>query len=130
MHAILRELSVSAGVTIQNNATVVTASSGAHSHYTDSTETPPCSITLANGETLFADVIVGADGPFSAVRRTVETDNMFPHVPVWDGIVRFVGQIPMEAMLVDEDLCDEDMTFRTPIWCGAPDSAIGQSQTL
>ncbi|PSR82688.1 hypothetical protein PHLCEN_2v5975 [Hermanssonia centrifuga] len=61
VHRLLYTLAIVAGAKIQFGATVTSVTPG----------DPKPSVTLATGETLMADVIIGADGSTSMVRRMV-----------------------------------------------------------
>ncbi|THG93332.1 hypothetical protein EW026_g7877 [Hermanssonia centrifuga] len=61
VHRLLHTLAIAAGAKIQFGATVTSVTPG----------DPKPLVTLATGETLMADVIIGADGSTSMVRRMV-----------------------------------------------------------
>ncbi|THG94300.1 hypothetical protein EW026_g7146 [Hermanssonia centrifuga] len=61
VHRLLHTLAIAAGAKIQFGATVTSVTPG----------DPKPSVTLATGETLTADIVIGADGPTSMVRRMV-----------------------------------------------------------
>ncbi|KAI0317883.1 FAD/NAD-P-binding domain-containing protein [Amylostereum chailletii] len=121
---ILRRLALSEGVEIVHGAVVAFASpalSNPDSRAEPRTDASRPSITLTDGRTLYADVIIGADGPLSAVRRCVEEEPTIPH---WDGCIYFSGVIPMKDLESEEDLNNQDI-MSGYIWCGAHNAANG-----
>ncbi|KAI0317884.1 hypothetical protein OF83DRAFT_1171604 [Amylostereum chailletii] len=125
LHTMLRGLALSVGVEVVPDAQVVSASpapSAPGTHQNPLTAASRPSVNLRGGEKLFADVIVGADGPFSVVRQSVETE---PTVPRWDGSIHFSGVIPMKTLDEEEDLRNEDIARGDPLWCGAHNAVIG-----
>lgn len=62
MHELLLKLAIDAGVQVDFNAEVVGVD-----------PSQPC-VTLTTGEKIGADIIVGADGSFSAIRRIIMDD--------------------------------------------------------
>ncbi|KAI0730565.1 FAD/NAD(P)-binding domain-containing protein [Earliella scabrosa] len=106
---LLHTLAVGAGARIDLNTEVVSISQGTSS-------SPNPSVTLANGEVLSADLLIGADGTKSMVR-----DAAFPneiHVKP-SGLTIYTGIVSREDMLKDEELRPLVLSEETwPIWLG------------
>ena len=88
------------------------------------------SVTLATGEVLNADVVVGADGARGVVRRhvaeaealreglcTLEGDR-----PRSTGLVHLMGTVPLSELSAG---LREDPIIASGVWCGAGESAVG-----
>jgi salicylate hydroxylase len=88
---IVHELAVSAGAKIDFGATVTAVSPG----------DPNPSVTLDNEEVLTADVVIGADGPRSIVRRLVAEDEEDAQT---EGHTVLTGVVPAEYLLQHPDL--------------------------
>ncbi|KAJ5550541.1 Monooxygenase FAD-binding [Penicillium sp. DV-2018c] len=76
----------------------------------------PASVTLLTGETLHADVVIGADGIKSTVRSVLLEDSTINAVPTGDAAYRIM--LPRETMLQDPELkslVDEPQATR---WLG------------
>lgn len=88
------KLAVEAGATVRFNTEVTSIHQG-------SDEIPNPSVTLANGDVLTADVLIGADGYKSQVRDIVleEEDNARPA-----GMTLYTGVVNAEDMLKDPEL--------------------------
>lgn len=92
MHRLLYDLAVSKGAEVIFNANVTAVTPGE----------PKPSITLASGEVHTADIVIGADGPNSFVRKTVLVDD--PPEGQASGYSVLGAIIPGEAMSKDSDL--------------------------
>lgn len=71
------------------------------------------SIKLASGEVHSADIVIGADGHQSIVRRTIEEVPEAPRT----GRVVYNGVIPHATMMADERL-KEVTRIGFPVWMG------------
>ena len=92
MHRLLYDLAASAGAEITFGAAVTAVAPGE----------PKPSITLASGEVLEADIVIGADGPNSFVRETVlGEDNEEGKI---SGYSCFGAVIPGERLVNDPEL--------------------------
>ena len=91
---LLHRVATDAGATIHFNTEVVSIQSGS-----GSAQSP--SVTLADGTVLAADVIVGADGSKSIVRKALsgEEDDVES-----DGLTIYTGVVDAEKMLEDPEL--------------------------
>ncbi|KAI0314973.1 hypothetical protein OF83DRAFT_1134160, partial [Amylostereum chailletii] len=118
---LLRRLALSAGVEIIHDSCAQAVSVSSTNPAIPGTNQPSPSVTLANGQTLHADVVVGADGSFSIVRRSVEDR---PTLPTWDGTLNFATVIPMEEIRRDEDTNKDEVTHGWPLWCGNNNAAF------
>ena len=88
---LLYRLATEAGAQVEFGVTVTDVQPG----------DPEPSVTLADGRTLMADLVIGADGPTSIVRRTViEMDDEAEP----SGYTAFGGIIPASEMLKDSEL--------------------------
>lgn len=83
------------------------------------------SISLASGEVVFADVVIGADGSGSVVRQAVEVT---PKAPRMAGVV-YSGSISLQTMQSDEHLKDV-LKIRLPIWMGNGYYAHGEIRAV
>lgn len=90
----LYKLATEAGATVRFNTEVTSIQQG-------SASIPNPSITLANGDVLTADILIGADGYKSQVRDVVldEEDNARPA-----GMTLYTGVVSAEEMLKDPEL--------------------------
>ncbi|KAI0346928.1 FAD/NAD(P)-binding domain-containing protein [Trametopsis cervina] len=88
VHRIVHKLAVSAGARVDFGADVTAVNPG----------TPKPSVTLASGEVITADIIIGADGPRSLVRELVLGE---PDDPRPDGITVFGAVVPASYMAKD-----------------------------
>ena len=136
---LLYELATDAGAQIDFNTEVISIHQG-------SAGVPNPSVTLANGDVLTADIIVGADGYKSMVREVVleEEDCAEPA-----GMTLYTGVVDAKGMLSDPELrpyalADEvraSIFLRTasyslrpcwgsqwPIWMGSHRSICGEPQ--
>ncbi|KAF8958781.1 hypothetical protein BDZ97DRAFT_1906399 [Flammula alnicola] len=105
LYTMLYQLTVKEGVEFRFNATVVDADS------------EQVSVTLDSGETLFGDVIVGADGYDSLLRQVVtDSDDEPPDVNDRHVIVTFT--IPVHLMEEDEELRSLLNIREWVIWLG------------
>ena len=91
---LLYRVATDAGATVHFNTEVVSIQSGS-----ESAQSP--SVTLADGSVLAADVIVGADGSKSIVRKAVfsKEDDVKPA-----GLTVYTGVVDVEKMLEDPEL--------------------------
>ncbi|KAH9893223.1 FAD/NAD-P-binding domain-containing protein [Cubamyces lactineus] len=83
---------------------------------------PNPSVTLANGDVLTADMIIGADGYRSKVREVVleEEDVAKP-----GGMTLYTGVVKAEDMLKDPELRPYALSDEWPIWMGPHRSVCG-----
>ncbi|OSD05334.1 FAD/NAD-P-binding domain-containing protein [Trametes coccinea BRFM310] len=83
---------------------------------------PNPSVTLANGDVLTADMVVGADGYRSLVREVVleEEDMAKP-----GGMTLYTGVVPAEEMLKDPELRPYALSDEWAIWMGPYRSVCG-----
>ncbi|KIJ20852.1 hypothetical protein PAXINDRAFT_106622 [Paxillus involutus ATCC 200175] len=115
LHAILYSAAKSAGVQISCN-TVTTVSAN------------PPRVELASGDTLYADLIIGADGSHSIVHEAVEWEENVGQSDK-DSFSAYVATIPREQLQKDPEL----NAFTTvelggpqnPIWMGTSCHAVG-----
>ncbi|KAM5533813.1 hypothetical protein V8D89_012476 [Ganoderma adspersum] len=109
------KLAIEAGATIHFNTEVTSIHQG-------SDEIPNPSVTLANGDVLTADVLIGADGYKSQVRNIVleEEDNARPA-----GMTLYTGVVNAEDMLKDPELRPYALSDEWPIWMGPHRSVCG-----
>ena len=70
-------------------------------------------ITLEDGRTFDADVVVGCDGAYSVVRKVVEEE---PTEPQQTGLISFAGDVPMEEIAKDPYLKKDDIINGMPLW--------------
>ena len=70
-------------------------------------------ITLEDGRTFDADVVVGCDGAYSVVRKVVEEE---PTEPQQTGLISVAGDVPMEEIAKDPYLKKDDIINGMPLW--------------
>jgi salicylate hydroxylase len=114
---ILYNAAMASGAEIETNADVRVVSPPSP---TSASRRP--AVMLKDGRTFEADVVIGADGPYSTVRQAVETT---PTIPKWTGKVSFSGLIPMERLMQDPVLNDPDISHGMPVWCGPSHACKG-----
>ncbi|TFK90822.1 FAD/NAD(P)-binding domain-containing protein [Polyporus arcularius HHB13444] len=108
---ILHKLAIKAGARVDFNTEVVAVQQG-------SEEKPDPSVTLANGEVIYADVLIGADGSKSLVRDVVleEEDEAKPGpMTTYSGVVKaedMVGDPELAPLVQSEELP------QWPVWMG------------
>jgi salicylate hydroxylase len=90
--------------------------------YEDEVQRP--SVTLEDGRTFDADILIGADGPYSTVRAAIEEK---PTVPTWTGLLAFSGVVPIENLMKDPLLRDPDISLGVPLFCGTYRGFMGAS---
>lgn len=73
-------------------------------------------ITLEDGRTFDADIVVGCDGARSTVRKVVEEE---PTEPQRTGIISFAGDVPMAEIAKDPYLKKDDIINGMPFWATA-----------
>ncbi|KAJ7705437.1 hypothetical protein B0H17DRAFT_1037955 [Mycena rosella] len=78
-------------------------------------ESDSVSVTLASGERMYADLVVGADGPNSLVRTEVLGEEI---VGVRDGLLSLTMAIPTDLMRDDEDLLPLTEDGNWWVWLG------------
>ncbi|TFY56669.1 hypothetical protein EVG20_g8838, partial [Dentipellis fragilis] len=83
--------------------------------------TPRAQVTLTNGQVLEADVIVGADGPHSFVRKFVEEEEVEER---WSGMNVYSGTLSMSEMQ-SHPLLKEVLDLGWPMWMGDSRSVMG-----
>lgn len=116
----LYDLAIASGVQITYNTQVISILPPRTSAASSSISVPLSpeigrpSVTVHNGETFHADVIIGADGNGSIVRPFVED---VPPVSPPTPLVVYTGTIPMEVMLKDA-LTKDVVAMRAPYWTG------------
>lgn len=89
----LYRLATEAGAQVEFGVTVTEVCSG----------DPQPSVVLADGRTLLGDMVIGADGPTSIVRkRVLDYDDDEEAEP--SGYTAFGGTIPAEEVMKDEEL--------------------------
>lgn len=113
VHRLLYDLAVSKGAEVIFNANVTAVTPGE----------PKPSITLASGEVHTADIVIGADGPNSFVRKTVLVDD--PPEGQASGYSVLGAIIPGEAMSKDSDLAPWLAVDEWPIFMGNSRSMCG-----
>lgn len=91
VHRLLYNLATSAGAQVTFGVSVTAVQSG----------DPKPSVTLSTGEVLTTDVVVGADGPNSKIRKYVNEDEE-PAEP--SGFTIFGGIVSTEEMMKDPEL--------------------------
>ncbi|KAJ7489334.1 hypothetical protein FB451DRAFT_1224554 [Mycena latifolia] len=103
LQTMLLGLATREGVEFRYNATVAAV------------ESDSVSVTLATGERLYADLVVGADGPASLVR----TEVIGEEVPgVRDGVMSLTTAIPTALLRDDEDLRSLTQDGNWWVWLG------------
>ncbi|KAI0358251.1 FAD/NAD-P-binding domain-containing protein [Trametes cingulata] len=112
---ILYKLATGAGARVDFNTEVVSIQQGSDS-------IPNPSVTLANGEVLTADMLIGADGYRSIVREVVleEEDMVKP-----GGMTLYTGVVKAEDMLKDPELRPYVLSDEWAIWMGPHRSVCG-----
>ncbi|KAI0676017.1 FAD/NAD-P-binding domain-containing protein [Trametes maxima] len=112
---ILYKLATEAGAQVDFHTEVVSIQQG-----TD--EIPNPSVTLANGDVLTADMLIGADGYASMVREIVleEEDVAKP-----GGLTLYTGVVDAEGMLKDPELRPYALSDEWSIWMGPHRSVCG-----
>ncbi|KAJ7916290.1 hypothetical protein B0H13DRAFT_2231688 [Mycena leptocephala] len=111
LHQMLYRLALSVGAVVTFNATVTAA---------ESTTTP--SVHLANGTTLTADLIIGADGAKSIIREIVtEMEDSATD----SGYTFYTAIVPIERMVRDPELAKWAHVPQWPIWMGENRCALG-----
>ncbi|KAI0831918.1 FAD/NAD-P-binding domain-containing protein [Trametes gibbosa] len=112
---ILYKLATDAGATVDFHTQVVSIHPGSDS-------IPNPSITLANGDVLTADMLIGADGYKSLVREVVleEEDDVKP-----GGLTLYTGVVDAEEMLKDSELRPYALSDEWAIWMGPHRSVCG-----
>ncbi|KAJ7476866.1 hypothetical protein B0H11DRAFT_2234833 [Mycena galericulata] len=111
LYRMLYRLAISGGAVVTFNTTVTSV------EFT----TPP-SVHLANGKTLAADLIIGADGSKSMMRELVtETEDSGKD----SGFTFYTAIIPIERMARDPELAHWAHVPQWPIWMGANRCALG-----
>jgi len=102
----LYDLACSAGATVDFNVAVTSISS----------DEPRPSVTLSNGETIFADIIIGADGPTSMTRDFILGEKESPQP---QGVSAYTGTIPIADLMKTPELADwADNVNQWPIVVG------------
>ncbi|KAI0761793.1 FAD/NAD(P)-binding domain-containing protein [Trametes elegans] len=112
---ILYKLATEAGARVDFHTEVVAIQQGSDSM-------PNPSVTLANGEVLTADMLIGADGSRSIVREVVleEEDVVKP-----GGLTLYTGVVTAEEMLKDPELRPFALSDEWAIWMGPHRSLCG-----
>lgn len=85
-----------------------------HSRGSSSSQEKP-SVTLASGEVVYADVIVGADGARGIVRPVVDEDDV-PEEP--SKLTIYTGTIPVATMNTHPDMRSIVRDIGHPHWMG------------
>ncbi|EIM83988.1 FAD/NAD-P-binding domain-containing protein [Stereum hirsutum FP-91666 SS1] len=120
MHSILCELALSSGAEVHFDTPVACVNPGDSDDLDDTTlgstssEGRP-SITLANGEVIHADIIIGADGADSIVRPLVD-EVLKVGEPSRTSI--YHGSIPVATMQADPNLASIIRDLQSPHWLG------------
>jgi salicylate hydroxylase len=86
-------------------------------------------VRLRNGEILHADVIIGADGRQSIVRRVVTDEDEEPETTSYDGISHYIGSVPMTEIRKYAPL-KQLVDAGWPIWFGGRRAATGTSSSF
>ena len=84
------------------------------------------SVRLKTGEILHADVIIGADGPRSIVRRVV-TEEAEPET-ISTGLSMYTGSVPMSEIRKHPPL--RQLVDGWLVWVGGPRAVVGASNLL
>ncbi|KAI0091577.1 hypothetical protein BDY19DRAFT_931199 [Irpex rosettiformis] len=105
VHRLLYNLATSAGAQVTFGVSVTAVKSG----------TPKPSVTLSTGEVLTADVVIGADGPNSKIRKYINKDEE-PAQP--SGFTIFGGIVPTSEMMKDPELAKWAQADEWPIFMG------------
>ncbi|KAI0630781.1 FAD/NAD-P-binding domain-containing protein [Trametes polyzona] len=112
---VLYTLATDAGATVDLHTEVTAIQQG-------SDEIPNPSVTLANGDVLTADMIIGADGYRSIVREVVLEDEDLVKP---GGLTLYTGVVSGEDMLKDPELRPFLLSDEWPIWMGPHRSMCG-----
>ncbi|KAI0796189.1 hypothetical protein C8Q75DRAFT_365740 [Abortiporus biennis] len=115
---LLHELAVSAGAKVDFNAEVTAVTPG-------DPEQP--TVTLASGEVIKADMVVGADGPLSIVRKLAFDPEEEPEA-VPEGMVAYAAIVPASVMLNDPELAEFMNVDEWTVFFG-PNRSIGGHPT-
>ena len=121
MIEVLHRAALREGVRISTGATVKTVTPPA-----EAALKPRPSVTLTDGRTFDGHVIIGADGAYSGVRRTIETVSV---APTPRGMICYSGIVPIEFLEQDPDLKNPDILRGTPVLCGSSRGMIGAFTT-
>jgi len=120
LQEILYTAAVRAGAEVIFDAKVSLVSPPYFSEASDSARSPSPSwerpsVHLSDGIVLEADMIIGADGPHSTVRLSVQEEDVEPRIT---GTVAFTGNVPMRKILEDDILKTEGFSYTWPYWLG------------
>ncbi|KDQ59142.1 hypothetical protein JAAARDRAFT_192684 [Jaapia argillacea MUCL 33604] len=96
-HALLTQHALSLGAQIRYNAHVIEVD------IENAPEGKEASVVLPCGEVLHADVVIGADGPFSIVRNTI-LDGKCPNRGIPMGLLLWNTTVSLQKMRADPDL--------------------------
>jgi len=118
LHKMLYDAAIHAGAEVIFNADVRLASPPAQG--TSGSARP--SVKMRDGTVLHADIIVGADGPHSTIRTSLEEKRVKPQAT--DTIV-FSGTIPMKTLLEDNMLEADKFAFTWVYWFGPSRACMG-----
>ncbi|KAA1468828.1 FAD/NAD(P)-binding domain-containing protein [Dentipellis sp. KUC8613] len=123
LYEILYKLALSAGAQVLFNSTGSISAPQPPAYKAPAAEyaTPRAQVTLTNGQVLEADVIVGADGPHSFVRKFVEEEEVEER---WSGMNVYTGTLPMSEMQ-SHPLLREVLDLGWPMWMGDSRSTMG-----
>lgn len=118
LHRLLYKLAKSAGVRVDFDTEVTAVHQGTE-------KVPNPSVTLANGEVITADFLIGADGPRSIVRPVVlgRPDNAEPTI-----LTVYTTTIPGDKMREDPEMKRWLESDDWPIWMGAHRSICGKQK--
>lgn len=108
---IIYEAALGAGAKFYTNASVTSVTPPE-----EDAESQRPSITLEDGRTFNADIVVGCDGAYSTVREVVEEE---PTEPQRTGLISFAGDVPMEEIAKDPYLKKDDIINGMPFWATA-----------
>ena len=123
----IQRRALSAGVKILRDMLVVSVSPGfsesdgessSHGQSSSYSRDEKPSVTLHGGETLYADIIVGADGARGATRECVAG----PSEPKWTGEIRLSGSIPRNEL--DPTLLEDLIVKDSGVWFGDGECGI------
>lgn len=120
MHSILCERALSSGAEVHFDTPVACVNPGDSDDLDDtslgstSSEGKP-SITLANGEVIHADIIIGADGADSIVRPLVDE---VLKVGEQSRTSIYHGSIPVATMQADPNMASIIRDLQSPHWLG------------
>lgn len=124
----LHKLAVKAGARVDFNTEVVAVTQG-------SEQKPNPSVTLANGEVIHADILIGADGSKSLVREVVsgEVDDAKPGpMTTYSGVVKaedMVDDPELAPLVLSEEVSNASFIYLSrlnaqgklpqwPVWMG------------